>query len=229
MELTRETLQQLFDQLAPELDMADPKDARKKRILDAAQELFVEQGFRKTSIDEVAGRAHVAKGTVYAHFDNKGSLLMAVMAYEKRRYLAQILDVFSPELSGTERLRRYLGLFVTMPSESPLLSRLLSGDGEIRAMIAELNPGMVKEMQGMQMQFLTKLLDDGLGQHTLSREQLTEKASVLYSLVIKVAQASQDPFGLGFSPQRYAELVMDMLQQGMTKAWGKASEKRKTP
>ncbi len=226
MELTPDTLRQLFDQFAPELDPRDPKDLRKKRILDAARELFVEQGYRKTSIDEVALRAHVAKGTVYAHFENKASLLSTVVAYEKKRYLAQILEVFAPGVPGPERLRRYVGLFVSMPLESPLLSRLLSGDDEIRVMISEMNPGMLKEMQGMQMQFLTKLLDDALGKHGLTPEQLTEKASVLYSLVIKVAQASHDPFGLGFSPQRYAELVIDMLQQGMTKAWGKVSDKR---
>jgi AcrR family transcriptional regulator len=50
-----------------------------QRILDAAQELFLEKGFRGTSIDEVAETAPASKPTIYAHFAGKEALFTAVV------------------------------------------------------------------------------------------------------------------------------------------------------
>ena len=48
------------------------------RILDAAQALFWRYGVRRTSIDDVAQEAGVAKGTVYLYFDSKETLFFEV-------------------------------------------------------------------------------------------------------------------------------------------------------
>lgn len=52
-----------------------PKDLGKRAaILDAAKELFIEQGFNGVSMDEIAARASVSKLTVYSHFGDKDTL-----------------------------------------------------------------------------------------------------------------------------------------------------------
>jgi AcrR family transcriptional regulator len=48
-------------------------------ILAAATETFARFGFRKTSIDDIARRAGIAKGTVYVHFESKDELFGAVI------------------------------------------------------------------------------------------------------------------------------------------------------
>lgn len=47
----------------------------RQRMLDAARELFVEQGYGATTLQEVADRAGVAVQTIYFTFGNKRSLL----------------------------------------------------------------------------------------------------------------------------------------------------------
>lgn len=49
------------------------------RILAAAQDLFVDQGFAGTTLAQVAARAGVAVGTVYNYVPSKGDLLLAVI------------------------------------------------------------------------------------------------------------------------------------------------------
>ncbi len=49
------------------------------RILDAAQQLFLEKGFRSTSIDEIAEMAPASKPTIYSHFPGKEALFTAVI------------------------------------------------------------------------------------------------------------------------------------------------------
>ncbi|WP_186397292.1 TetR/AcrR family transcriptional regulator [Stappia sp. TSB10GB4] len=48
------------------------------KILVAARDLFDAQGYEETSVDAVAERAGVAKATVFAHFNDKANLLIAV-------------------------------------------------------------------------------------------------------------------------------------------------------
>jgi AcrR family transcriptional regulator len=51
----------------------------RQRILDAAGDLFVSQGYGATSIRQIAEVAGVAQDTVYAAFGNKGRLLTALL------------------------------------------------------------------------------------------------------------------------------------------------------
>lgn len=49
----------------------------RKRIMDAAIELFTRQGYEKTTIQEIADAADIAVRTFYYHFDSKAGLAMA--------------------------------------------------------------------------------------------------------------------------------------------------------
>src|SRR5215510_5730381 len=49
-------------------------EARPEEILDAAIDVFGEQGFARTRLEEVARRAGVSKGTLYLYFDSKETL-----------------------------------------------------------------------------------------------------------------------------------------------------------
>lgn len=49
-------------------------EARPEEILDAAFDVFGEQGFARTRLEDVAQRAGVSKGTLYLYFDSKETL-----------------------------------------------------------------------------------------------------------------------------------------------------------
>jgi AcrR family transcriptional regulator len=49
-----------------------------RRVLDAAVELFAEQGFDATSVQEVVERARVTKGAMYHYFRSKDDLLYEI-------------------------------------------------------------------------------------------------------------------------------------------------------
>ena len=75
----------------------DP-DARPHQILDAALEVFGEQGFAAARTDDIAHKAGVAKGTVFLYFPTKDDLFKAVV---RREIVARIEDA--------ERLRADVG------------------------------------------------------------------------------------------------------------------------
>ena len=55
------------------------QQSKKHLIASAAQALFLENGFKGTSIDLVVKQSKVSKATVYNHFPDKSALLMATM------------------------------------------------------------------------------------------------------------------------------------------------------
>lgn len=64
------------------------KQARPQELVDAALELFIEQGFAATKLSDIADRAGVSKGTIYLYFPSKEELLKAAV----RRSVVPILD-----------------------------------------------------------------------------------------------------------------------------------------
>ncbi|GAA4670720.1 MULTISPECIES: TetR/AcrR family transcriptional regulator [Amycolatopsis] len=78
-------------------------DESRRRILDAAEELFAERGFDRTSFVDIAERSGISRGSIPWHFKNKDGLLMAV--------LMRAIDRFM----GSEQYR-------TLPSLAKLLA-----------------------------------------------------------------------------------------------------------
>ncbi len=59
--------------------MEETSAETRRRILDAAEELFAERGFVETSLANVAERSGISRGSIPWHFDNKVGLLLAVV------------------------------------------------------------------------------------------------------------------------------------------------------
>ncbi len=125
-------------------DADDSREARKRRrILAAAYELFLQQGYRKTSVDDVAARAQVAKGTVYLYFRSKADMLVHSIALEKKVLLARITHMLSPATPERERLRAWIELALIAARDMPLSARLLTGDAELLAALDEIDDAEV--------------------------------------------------------------------------------------
>ncbi|WP_329385500.1 TetR/AcrR family transcriptional regulator [Streptomyces sp. NBC_01716] len=64
-----------------EQDIAEAtvRTSARDRLLDAADELFSRDGIALTSVDQVLHHAHVAPGTLYAHFSGKDGLIAAAL------------------------------------------------------------------------------------------------------------------------------------------------------
>lgn len=54
------------------------KEARREEIITAAEQIFFEKGLAATTMDEVAEKAELSKGTLYLYYKSKEDLYMAV-------------------------------------------------------------------------------------------------------------------------------------------------------
>lgn len=67
------------------------KNRMHDRLYTAALELFAEQGYERTTIDQIAERADVARGTFFNHFQRKEDLV-TTWAQQRQEKLRELMD-----------------------------------------------------------------------------------------------------------------------------------------
>jgi TetR/AcrR family transcriptional regulator of autoinduction and epiphytic fitness len=92
---------------APETSaLASPEEnVRRRQLLEAALDVFLKFGFRKTSMDEVARAASVSRQGLYLHFPKKEALFRAVVQHALAAALTGASTrLADPALSVRDRL-----------------------------------------------------------------------------------------------------------------------------
>jgi AcrR family transcriptional regulator len=81
---------------------------RREKVLESATWLFGYYGFEKTTVDDIAEKAGVSKGSVYLEFQNKEAILIAVVqqftAREMQRIQALVHNCKPPYLDCLKKL-----------------------------------------------------------------------------------------------------------------------------
>lgn len=84
---------------------------KRAKIISAARDLFLTEGFDRSSVDAVAAKAGVSKRTVYDYYGDKQSLLVAVVEETGSSVLEMIEQGITEHLLEFEDLERTLVSF----------------------------------------------------------------------------------------------------------------------
>ena len=106
---------------------AREKEQRRREILDAARQEFFERGFHYPTVDDVAARAQVSKGTIYLYFESKEEILAHLLLEGLDLLLNDMSAACDPEPSSpAERslqnlANAYLGFSKSYPHHFRLI------------------------------------------------------------------------------------------------------------
>jgi AcrR family transcriptional regulator len=109
---------------------------RAERILDAAAELLLRLGYKRVTIEDVAERAAIGKGTVYLHWRSREALFYAVLEREYVAILEGLLAALRRDLEEALLHRMTRTYFLTTMGR-PLVRAALIGDMELLGRIAK--------------------------------------------------------------------------------------------
>lgn len=101
------------------------KEDTRKIILESSRDLFNDLGFDKTSTREIALRAGVGVGTVFSHFSDKSSLLIAVLLDDLTATQADAMKSMPHEVPVCDRFLHLARFFYIYYTKRPDLSRTL--------------------------------------------------------------------------------------------------------
>jgi AcrR family transcriptional regulator len=154
--------------------MASRAESTKDAILDGAIDLFISEGFEATSMDAIALRAEVAKGTLYYHFNSKEGIVDAIMERFAEAAEERLAAIASE--SGIDPIKRLARLTAALKelnaSSFPRLHRLKYIDIHLRTqrvMVERLAP------------YFARVLEDGAEKGLWKASRPRELAAILFA------------------------------------------------
>lgn len=206
--------------------MSEPEENTKRqeraqRILDAASELIQRWGYRKTTIDDIAKQAGVAKGTIYLHWKTREELFIDLIQRERLNsgeQLAQQLAA-APEGGTLHGIIKYATLSAL---QNPLLKALMIQDTDMLGELVRSEAGEFdrEHRTSSSYQLIETLRDKGLIRTDISIEAQIYMLSAITTGFIMVDQ---------FLPARYIipqEAAMDLLAETIQRTF---EERQPTP
>jgi AcrR family transcriptional regulator len=93
----------------------------REHILLTAKDVFIEMGFERTSMDVVAARAATSKRSLYAHFESKDKLFLAVVDLVRGLYLGRLKTPSDYSEDTEEAVVLFCGRFLQLLLWQPAL------------------------------------------------------------------------------------------------------------
>jgi AcrR family transcriptional regulator len=81
-----------------------PRQARRKQLLAAAQELFVAHGYHAAAMDDIAERAGVSKPVLYQHFPSKLELYCALLDQHGEHLVLKVREALASTPDNKQRV-----------------------------------------------------------------------------------------------------------------------------
>jgi len=109
----------------------EEKQRRRDSLLEAAKKLFLRFGYSKTTMDMIAEKSYISKGTIYLYFQNKEELFHELVEREAlgmQRFLARSLK---DEKSVAKQLQIIFYKTLEYLEQNPFLKSILQRDMEV--------------------------------------------------------------------------------------------------
>lgn len=80
----------------------------RQTIIDTASQLFYQNGYNLTGINEIIAEAGIAKATLYSHFKSKEDICLVYLSHRNEAFIADITTFIAQKDAGKKRI---IGLF----------------------------------------------------------------------------------------------------------------------
>lgn len=220
-----ENIREKLGALIGDVTSDEPQAHKRRRIVRAGAELFVSQGYRKTSVAEIAKRAGIAKGTIYLYYKTKNDILLAAVAVEKLEYLSAFSKAFDETAPPRQRLRELLFGGLTVATRAPLTARLIEGDQELEAVMAEAPPEFLAENQAQSDEVFAELLTAAVAPAEIDLTTIQTRARALGAVLLVGPLLRTVAKHTTTTEDALAHALTDILLDGISSAPTKSSRK----
>ena len=163
------------------------KEQKKESIRRAALELFKVYGFKKVSINDIAGKAGVSQVTIYNHFGSKEGLVHDVVKVQLLNMLDKYRAILSGEGPFLEKLETIIfdKTKVMSQFQGEYVQTIMTGDPEIQQFVESLWQREVNQL-------MVHFYEEGKRQGYINPEVSQEAILVYYQILRKGIFASSD-------------------------------------
>ncbi|GAB3064848.1 TetR/AcrR family transcriptional regulator [Virgibacillus ainsalahensis] len=92
------------------------------QIIEAAVQVFAENGYHSSQVSKIAKKAKVADGTIYLYFKNKEDILISVFEEKMGQFIQQITESIDDKQNANEKLRTLIEMHFLQLSDDHYLA-----------------------------------------------------------------------------------------------------------
>lgn len=97
-------------------------NTRKRKVLDVARQLFIEKGFKETSIMDIIQGAQISKGTFYNYFPSKNDCLIAILRESREETSIRRHElIFGQDIKDIDILAKQIAVLMQINREQNLM------------------------------------------------------------------------------------------------------------
>jgi AcrR family transcriptional regulator len=190
------------------------RQERADRILDAAAELVLRWGYRKTTIDDIARQARVAKGTIYLHWKTREDLFMALSIREDLKLAEDMKRRIASDPEGST-LRGFVKQTTLALVNNAFMKALFLNDTELLGELAsrESNSAIYPQRMENYKIFLEFLRSHGLVSTDIGIREQTYILSAVWIGFLLADPWMPEEFKV--SDEEMVELLADTVQRAL--------------
>jgi AcrR family transcriptional regulator len=187
-------------------------EATTAALLDAARELFAQDGYAATSLDAVVAGAGVTKGALYHHFEGKRDLFAAVFARENDRLLDAIVTAYRGEADPWAALEAGCRVFLERAQE-PAVQRIFLLDAA-----AALGYERIRELESDSLALLKLGIERAIESGRIEPRPASPLAHMLFGAICEIAmvtaRAADQRAALAEATDELARLLGSLTTRG---------------
>ncbi len=194
---------------------AKPPSPSKLAILDAAEELFTQRGYRDTTVADIAGLAGMSPANLYRHFENKEDIAAACSnrrLEKKHQAMREVLD--KKRMTAAHRLEEFIVALLRYTYDDTQNRPKMNETVEV---VIASRPEVVHEMLSTIQSMIAEILAQGNAQKEFAVEDVMATSETVFTAVV----AFCTPLFMHLYPlpefERRARAMASLLVQGLAR------------
>lgn len=148
-------------------------ERRRDELIHIAYKKFLENGYEQTSVDEIIGEAHIAKGTYYHYFQSKEHMLEQVVDMMLQKGLERATKVLDSDLPIPEKIVGIMLAFRPMEDELVIQNTLNQPENLL------LHDRVNKKLISDAIPLLSDVVKEGIQHGVFECEQVAERLKLI--------------------------------------------------
>lgn len=195
------------------------KEKKKKKIIQAAADIFAKKGYSGAAVSDIATQADVGKGTIYEYFDSKEDLFFAVFKwYSEKTGAAAVVSISALGGSAAQRLEglneSLMGLWDEIKNVFALAMEFWAASSS--ALMRQRFQAAFKQLYHDFRSIVSALIHDGIKSGEF-REDVNPEAVAAALVGTWDAMFLQAWFDPTFDPLKISQNFLKVVIQGLTK------------
>ncbi len=189
--------------------MARP--SKKSEIVKAAAELFSTKGYRATTVRDIADRAGMLSGSLYAHIDAKEDLLIEIVRQAADQFATAIAPITDSSLPPVEKLTAAIHAHMQVIADSRSWSAIYLDDDTD---LSDAGRREVRSLRRAYEGYWADILKEGQARGDFSPEDSALSRLLILSALNGLHHwyKPEGPLSVGEIADRYAAMILKALR-----------------